>query len=461
MKKGFLLVIIISLLIFPSVSAINLAIQPESNDTALVLGSGMPAIFDLKITNNGDPDNFMFYNFWGTSTFPKGTVSIASGETKEISVGVYPRTDLIQLGRIQFDLYIQGQQKDQMTFPLMVNVVELKNAFEVGAEEFKPDSNNVTVYIRNTINFNFNNIDVKLKSPFFNIEKTISLGPYQKQSFEVTLNQQDFKSLMAGFYTLDAEITAGSQTADVQGTMEFSEQNIVTTTQNSYGLIVDTEKITKMNEGNVVSDSSTVLKKNIISRLFTTFSPEPDVVDREGLTVYYTWEKQLKPGESLEVVVTTNWLLPLVSVLLIIAVIILVKQFSRTNLSLRKKVTFVKAKGGEFALKVSVVVTARRFVEKVNVIDKLPMLVKLHEKFGGEMPKRVDEKARRIEWYFDKLQPGESRIISYIIYSKVGVLGKFALPTTTAVYEKDGLVHEAESNHAFFLAEQIRKPIED
>ena len=70
-------------------------------------------------------------------------------------------------------------------------------------------------------------------------------------------------------------------------------------------------------------------------------------------------------------------------------------------------------------------------------------------------------KNRRIEWHFDKLEAGESRIISYIIYSKVGVLGKFALPTTTAVYEKEGEIHESESNHAFFIADQARKPIED
>ncbi|VVB82669.1 Uncharacterised protein [uncultured archaeon] len=348
-----------------------------------------------------------------------------------------------------------------MIYPLMVNVVELKDAFGVGAEEFDPASNNVTVYLENLISFNFENIGVKLKSPFFNIDKTISLGPYQRQSFEITLNKDDFKSLMAGFYTINAEITAGPQKANVEGTMQFSEKNIVTSTQDEYGVIVDTKRITKTNEGNVVSTSSTVLKKNVISRLFTTFSPEPDVVERQGLTIFYTWEKQLKPGESLNITVKTNWLLPLLAALLIIAIVILVKQFSRTNLALKKKVTFVRAKGGEFALKVSVIATARRYVEKVNVIDRLPMLVKLHEKFGGEMPKRVDEKARRIEWYFEKLQPGESRILSYIIYSKVGVLGKFALPTTTAIYERDGEVHEAESNHAFFIAEQIRKPIED
>ncbi len=461
MKKIFLLVMIMFLFVFPLISAINLEIEEETSDVAMIKDLSRPAVFDLEIANKGEGDYFMFYNFFGSDMFPKGTVPIGMGETKNVKVEIYPRDDLKQEGRIKFDIFIKGQGGNEMSYPLMINVIELKDAFEVGAEEFNPESNTISVYIKNTANFNFKDIKINFKSPFFNFEKTVSLIPYQKENFEVTLNKEDFRSLMAGFYTLNAEITVEDEKADVEGVIRFSEKDIVTSSQNEYGIIVYTKRISKVNEGNTISKSSTTLKKSIISRLFTTFSPEPEIVERKGLLVYYTWEKELKPGEKLEIVVKTNWLLPLLAVLLVIAVVILTKQFSKTNLSLKKKVTFVKAKGGEFALKVSVIVTARKFVERVNVIERLPLLSKLHERFGGEMPKKIDEKNKRIEWYFDKLQEGESRIVSYIIYSKVGVIGKFALPTATAIYERDGELHEAESNHAFFLADQIRKPIED
>ena len=52
------------------------------------------------------------------------------------------------------------------------------------------------------------------------------------------------------------------------------------------------------------------------------------------------------------------------------------------------------------------------------------------------------------------MESGEIRVISYIIYSKVGVLGRFALPPTTAVFERNGVFHETESNRAFFVADQ-------
>ncbi len=454
MKKIFL-VMIISILVLSLVSAVDLKIEKQSDDVAMIYGLSQPAVFDLKITNQGSGDSFIFYNFFGSDTFPKGTVSLGSGETKLVQVGIYPRDDLKQEGWIKFDLFIKSSQvNSQMTYPLMVKVIRLKDAFEVGAEEFKPDSSNVTVYIKNLANFNFNDVHMKFKSAFFNLEKIISIKPHEKKSIEITLNKDDFRDLIAGFYTLDVEVNADNQKANIQGVMKFSEKDIVTSTQNEFGIIINTKKITKSNEGNVVSNTVTVLKKNVLSRLFTGFNPEPTTVERKGLVIYYTWEKELKPGEKLNITVKTNWLLPLLIILLVIVIIILTKQFSRKNLALKKRVTFVRAKGGEFALKVSVIVTARKFVERVNVIDRLPPITKLHERFGGEMPKKVDARNRRIEWYFDKLQAGESRVLSYIIYSKVGVLGKFVLPNTTAIYEKDGEVHEAESNHAFFIAEQ-------
>ena len=145
---------------------------------------------------------------------------------------------------------------------------------------------------------------------------------------------------------------------------------------------------------------------------------------------------------------------PLLVVFFIGAIVLFAVQMSKTNLVMRKKVSFVRAKGGEFALKVSVFVNAKKYIERVTITDRIPYMVKLHERFGVEQPKRFSEKDRKIEWEFEKLETGEVRVLSYIIYSKVGVLGKFALPPATAVYDREGEIHESQSNKAFFLAEQ-------
>jgi len=242
--------------------------------------------------------------------------------------------------------------------------------------------------------------------------------------------------------------------AELEGVIEFVEQNLVEEVKNDYGFIVNTKTIQKTNNGNTVESAEIIIEKNIISRLFTSFSPEPEVVERKGATVTYTWNQEIMPGEIFEVIVKTNWLYPLIIIAFIVIIVVLVRQFTSTDVIIRKKISFVKAKGGQFALKISIFAYAKKYVERVNIVDRLPSLMKLYERFGGEQPSRVNEKLGLIEWSFEKLEQGEVRTLSYIVYSKnVGVMGKFALPAAAVIYQKGGKVHEAESNRAFFVAE--------
>jgi len=230
----------------------------------------------------------------------------------------------------------------------------------------------------------------------------------------------------------------------------------LTTTDKNFGFIINTVTIRNENEGNVPAVAEFSVEKNIISRLFTSFNVEPNLVERKGFGVKYTWDKELKPGEILEVVAKTNWTIPFIMIALIIIIFVYAKKSARGDLILRKKVQFVRAKGGEFALKVSIFVQANQYVENVHLIDRLPPLVKVHERFGAYSPSRIDEKLKRIEWNFDRLENGEVRSVSYVVYSKVGVLGRFALPCATAIFETAGKIKEVVSNRTFFVAEQRR-----
>jgi len=459
MKKIFILLLL--LLIIPSVFAINISIEQTSSDEMMIIGLDEPTTFNLKITNNEISDNFLFYTFFGAGSSPIETVPITGGQTKEVEFKVNPRSDLTQRGMMLFNLFIKGQDGTEQIVSLDVKVLGLEDVFSVGSEEFNPESNSLEIYIKNNVNANFENMQAKFKSPFFNLEETLSLTPYEKKNFNIQLNKEDFNKIMAGFYTIETKVTVDGHETDIEGIIKFSEKDILTTTDKTKGFIIRTNTIKKSNEGNLISDSETIIKKNIITRLFTSLNPQPDIVERQGFTIYYTWERQVKPGETLEITIRTNWFLPLLVIFLIVSIVVLTKKFSKTDLVLKKRVSFVRAKGGEFALKVSVSIHAKKYVEKVNIIDRLPALVKVHERFGAEEPTRIDEKAKRIEWNFEKLEAGEIRSISYIIYSKIGVLGKFALPTATAIYEKDGDIHEAESNKTFFMAEQLKKPIQE
>jgi hypothetical protein len=459
MKKIALSLII--LLILPCVLAINIKVERQSSDETMIAGLKEHVVFDLEITNFGDTDNFEFYNLIGFKMFPVGTINIRSGQTEYVELKISPIGEFDERGSYTLQYFIRGQDATEKAEKLTFRIAELKDAFEIGSGEVDHDSNSIKIYIQNKVNFKFEEINTKFSSVFFDFEERFDLEANERKEFDVQLNKEDIKKLMAGFYTLNAEISVEDEKADIEGVVKFVEKNLIITTKKDYGIIINTMIITKTNEGNVLEKSETIIKKNIISRLFTSFSPEPDTVERQGTLVYYTWAREIKPGGSTEIVVKTNWLFPLIVILLIITTVLLVKRYSRTDLILRKKISFVRAKGGEFALKVSILAQAKKYIERVSIIDKLPPLVKVHERFGGEEPSRVDEKTRRIEWNFEKLEAGEIRMISYIIYSKVGILGKFALPSAIAVYDKEGKIKEAESNKAFFMAEQKKGDIEE
>jgi hypothetical protein len=460
MKKVVLLFLAL-FLVAPFALALDIQVEKTSTNEVYIIGLNEPAVFDLDIKNLGPSENVNFYSFFSQELYPKGSVYLKGRDTQNVSLQIYP-PEKIKPGYYTFDYYIRNNNDDEVAQTLTLDILEFKDAFEIGSAEFDPESKTLNVYIHNKINFNFENISVVFSSSFFNFKEEFNLGPNQRNDFTITLNKEDFKKLMAGYYTFEADIEAKGLRANVEGTLKFSERDILTTNKKTYGFIINTNIIEKTNEGNVIAKTETVIKKNIVSRLFTHFSPEPNTIERNGFYVYYTWDNEINPGEILNITVKTNWILPFAIILLIVLVVILVKKTSNRNMILKKKVSFVNTKGGEFALKVMVLVEAKNFIEKISVIDRLPFLTKVHEKFGGEQPSRIDEKNKRMEWNFERMQPGERRVFSYIIYSKIGVLGKFALPPATAIYEREGKVKETQSNQAFFMLEpRTRKDLEE
>ncbi|MDP2672410.1 MAG: hypothetical protein Q8O84_01205 [Nanoarchaeota archaeon] len=457
MRKSlsFSLILILVLLFLPLISAVNLEIQKESSDEVMIIDLNKPAVFDLSIKNNGPTDEFMIYTFFGSGSLPKEKFTITSGQTKKIQFIVSPPYDVARTGPVVFDYFIQDSDNSEYKSALNVKVINLNEAFEIGSADFDPESSSVEIYIKNKINFDFENLDAEFSSNFFTLDKSFSLASKETKQFEITLDKEKFKQLTAGFYTLTAGITAEDKTANIDGVMKFAEKKSITTETEKQGFFVSATTITKSNNGNLPEIVQTTVQKNIISRLFTSVNPQPDNVERNNSKIFYSWNRELKPGESLAVKIQTNWFLPLIFIILIVAIVIFVKEYVKTDLKIKKRVTFVKSKGGEFALKVSLLIDARKQIENLLIVERIPPILSLYKKvFGREVPTRIDEKSKKIEWQFKRLEAGEKRMINYVIYSRLGILGKFALPRTAGFYERDGKLHEASSNQAFFLTEQ-------
>jgi hypothetical protein len=459
---AFLTFFLLILVVFPTISAMNIKVEKISREETIVPGINTPALLEIEVTNSGSSDSFKIDSVPGFFILNPVETEIGKGETKNVEIKIYARDDFSYTKPFYTLQYtITAGDSSSQKYETDIKVIDLKNVFEVSSDNIDPDATAVNVYIKNKENLNLNNVKAKISSGFFEFEKQFSLKPKEEKSFTVELNKEDFREMTAGFYTIKADIETGGQKIVSEGTLKFIEKTLITSSKKDYGFFILTNIITKTNDGNIIADSNTTIKKNVISRLFTSFSPEPDTVDREGFDIYYTWNKDVMPGQKLDIIIKTNWLIPFLIIFFVIVIVIFAKNYSKTNLIIKKKVTFVNAKGGEFALKVSLLVSAKKHTERISIIDRLPLMVKLHEKFAGEHPSKIDEKNRRLEWEISNLEKGEVRVMSYIIYSKVGVLGKFSLPTATAVYESEGKIEEAVSNRAFFISEQRKGQLEE
>ena len=458
MKKIILLTLLIFSLSF--ISSMNLSVEKISTGEVLIADLKKPVSFDLKFTNTGGVEDFTLYNLVGFTLSPE-TISLNAGETKEIRLELTPIGDVKERGSHTITYYIKDSQDKQEQKTLTFRIIELKDLFSIESSSIDPKSTSAEVSIKNLENVSLEKVIAEFNSPFFKFNREFSIGPKETRTFNIDLDQSKSRSLIAGFYTMTADVSVSSLNAQIEGPVNFVERDIVTTMNNEFGFLVNSQVVEKRNDGNVIQKTQILVKKNIISRLFTSFTPEPSLSERDGTSVNYIWIVEIKPGETAQVLTKTNWLFPVIIIFFLVAIVVLTKRYSGTNIVLRKKISFVRVKGGEFALRVSILVNSKKYLERINVVDRLPPLVDVYERFGGEQPSKIDRKNKKIEWNFEKLEAGETRVLSYMIYSKVGVLGRFALPSATAIFERDGEIHEAESNRAFFVAEQRSQKTDD
>jgi len=452
MRKNIFFLIFV-LLFLNLISAINLEINSKQISNSIIVELNDPAVFELTITNLEQADTFEIYSLIGIEFSPK-TIFIDSNKTKTIKIEVFPQTSIkSSRGSFPFEYNIKDSENNFQKQQLVINIMELKQAILIIPEPINPGTENIKIQLKNKATHSLDNLKLKLTSAFFNYEKTFSLNSSETINLNIPIESEKTKSLNAGQYLIKTQIELEGIKTEREDMIKFLKQEDIETIESEEGFIKKRNEIIKRNIGNVEKTIKITAKKNLISFLFTTLNKPTTDSEIKGFTKIYTWEKILIPGEEIKIIITTNWFFPIIIIILIIIIIFFVKKSIETDLSLRKKVTFVKTKGGQFALKITLRVKSKRFLERINVIDKLPHLVKLYDKFGSIHPDKIDIKNRRLEWNIENLSKDEERIFTYIIYSRIGVVGRFELPSAFTTYEKEGKLKRTVSNRSFFINE--------
>lgn len=449
MRKTFLL--LATLFFLASVSAIQITPEYPTNIIIRDFDNSIP--LTLKITN-ATPGTYNLYTLTDISIRPSQAFQI-NDDPFEKTFTIKPTENLVLEGNyaLAYTLNHRGIEKHEQT--ILLRLLNLEDIIEISSESIDPDATQVSFYIQNKEPVSLHNITATFSSILFDITTTFDLKPNEKLVIPVLVDPSKLAKITSGVYIIKSEFQTNKGEKIIEGTLYLGEKKGITSIEDESGILIRTETITKVNSGNVIENIQIKLKRNIFSRLFTTFNIEPTITQRNGMTIEYTWIKEkLTPTESYIIKSKTNYILPFLIIVVLALAIIGYKRFSETKLEIKKSVVPVKTKGGEFALKVTLSLKARQEIENVTLIDKVPSIVKIYKKFGTVKPDKIDSESRRVHWHIGDLEAGEERIFNYIIYSKVGIVGKFSLPRALAVFESEGNIHEIDSNNVFFMNEQ-------
>jgi hypothetical protein len=454
MKKISFILFAVFLISFTSALSIS-----EDYDTNVIV-KDLDTSIKLTLSITDAPDGaYNLYTLSDISITPSETFEIENGGiVKEFTLKSSEYLEEIN-GYYTFTYTLHQRNVKQIDKKFTVKLTNLKDTIEIVRGSADYETGEIIFYVKNKENISLNGLSGEFSSLLFSdVKKEFDLEPFGEYEIKIIVDKEELEKTKAGNYVISSVFETTKGESKIEGKLFLGEKKGITTDEDKFGILIKTHRITKTNIGNTIENIEIEVEKNIFSRLFTSFNIEPNLVERDGFSVRYKWiENRFEPGKTLTLNIKTNYLIPLIILIVLVMAYFGIKKYTKTKLEIRKSVSPVKTKNDEFALKIKISVKAKNNVENVTLIDQVPPIVKVYNKFGTSKPNKVDVNNRRIHWTLGDLNKGEERVFSYIVYSKVGVLGKFSLPEAMAVFEKDGEIHEVTSEKVFFMSEQIGK----
>lgn len=454
MKKALILSLIFMVAAL-QLSAAALEIEKVDKGSVIIADGNNPAKFEFAIRNTGESAYYEMYSLIGVTFTPRGLFLLTGGgAVNTFDVEVYPTEEIRrdQRGWFSFEYELRSESGSITKDTMRVRIVELQDVLEVKALDLAQDKESATLTIQNLENAHLRDIKLSVSSPLFEGTKTVSLDPYQTLTFTMLLDEDKLHGKEAGTYEGTVVATLDDAEASLPFTIRYLERTGLGVNEYAEGLILRTVTTEKTNVGNVPTQAEISHTRNLLTRLFTNNDPAPTEVNKNGFFVEYIWRDTLAPAEKLSASTTTNYTIPFILLLLVIGGVIAVRVFTLRNVSVTKRVSAIKTKGGQFALRVRVSIKARSHIDNIQLIDRVPAVMKLYDQFTVR-PTTMDTATRRLIWNIPRLNAGEERVFTYIVYSKINLVGKFEMPSALAVFEKEGQTHEVSSNTTYVVSD--------
>jgi hypothetical protein len=426
----FMFILCISMLV--SVKAADFKVSKEVVNDVVAIELTIPARYNINITNPyNSPTTFEFVTLLPAQMLPKEGITIPAGQSMVIPVS-YLANYRVRLD-INYEYWVRDNHDHSVRDTLFIKTLPISEILSVTVPtESSPEDVSLPVRIVNKENIDLGDVVVTADSDAFSSSTTVAIPANTAVIANIPLSGTKIKTSEAGKYDIDVTLYINKEyNYTIPGSINIKEvSNIIKEDKIKRSFFGYTKTLTRKNNGNIKELVTIELPyANFIEQTFTHFDIQPTGKLSSGSGVM--WQRQLAPGESLTVNAITDYTLLIAIVALIVIAVVAYILFKRRKVLVSKKAIRIRTKGGEFAVKIIILMknVSKQEVMNLNLVDSLPLTAQVYEKFGTVKPDKIDK--HRLEWKFPSLLPGEEIVVSYILYSKINMVGSINLPQSS------------------------------
>lgn len=415
------------------------------------------AEFGITIENSADTeDEFIIkkagYPFWDMYTKPLQnpiTLRVPAQGSASIRLFVDPLY-ITSVDTYTLDIGVVSQRTgEEQKAPITVGIKSTEpliggyiptvvTSTSISPEKIDPrEEVTIKIVLNNQNVLDYPNLTVKVESSIFKDELNAPLGPKEDKTLEIikrldamTAPQED-RLIVAVFK--EGRMIVNPIVKEFEIKEYISQEELQT--EHSFLKIRKGIKVTSNNPdyNGIVKIETTPLKN-----LFMTTSPRADTAKADGKQ-YLVWQVKLGNDRAMTVYTFENYRPIVVIIVLAIAAIVLYFLF-RSPLVVRKGVASIgMSEGGVSDAKVVVRVKNRspNQITNIEVLDNVPHIAHVEKELsiGSMQPHAVLKHPKGglvIKWTIETLEPGDERVLSYRMRSRLAILGEFNLPAATA-----------------------------
>ena len=432
------------------------------------------ASFRLYIVNLGDVKDSYDFTFssdgrWSIETDPLSHlsgVSIDSTQSQTTKVLLTP-TSTLNSGKYTFPFIVTSEKTDEAYDSEFIFTI----TGDVGSSGYLPsinidvdiaskidprEDNVLIVSINNRNLLDIPDLLIDIKSSIYSTQRLVSLSGLEQITEDFVIPYEPNQEPMVDMFEISVvadDYTFGPLRKEIE-IISYSDfdQDLVEGKE----FLKRTETHIFTNKGNIEDSDTFILETSFFSQLFTRTNPKAEVVKEDGKR-YYQWEIILGSGESSNIILTRNFR-TFAGVILLILIGILAYYLFRSSVITKKQARILKMEkhSGISKMKVLLHVKNRtgKVIDHVLVTDRIPHIAEVIKDFevGTLKPEKLIKHKKEgvlLRWTFNQLEPYEERIITYMVRTKLDILGGFSLPSAMVKFKnKKGKFVKAFSNKA-------------